>query len=142
MSYIDELARNWREHDCSFKGRDVLPNGDEVWTYNTLELDLPVLWVKHPDGTFEYQVIHTPGYDQPTGEHWCWDCHCKLEYNDNIWKCPKCGDEIEDQEIDILSSPTEEASYPDDNLEPESEWLNEYYENPHIPHDEYDFEGF
>ena len=91
MSYMDELARKWREHDRSFEGRDVLPNGDEVWTYTTLELGLPVLWLKHPDGSFEYRVIHTPGYDQ---------------------------------DIDILSSPTEEASYPDDNLEPESEWLD------------------
>ena len=49
MSYMDELARKWREHDRSFEGRDVLPNGDEVWTYTTLELGLPVLWLKHPD---------------------------------------------------------------------------------------------
>lgn len=75
MSYMDELARKWREHDRSFEGRDVLPNGDEVWTYTTLELGLPVLWLKHPDGSFEYRVIHTPGYDQDTGEHWCWECH-------------------------------------------------------------------
>lgn len=54
MSYMDELARKWREHDRSFEGRDVLPNGDEVWTYTTLELGLPVLWLKHPDGSFEY----------------------------------------------------------------------------------------
>ena len=49
MNYMDALAKNWREHDYSFEGRDVLPNGDEVWTYTTLELGLPVLWVKHPD---------------------------------------------------------------------------------------------
>ncbi len=49
MSYMDELARKWREHDRSFEGRDVLPNGDEVWTYTTLELGLPVLWLKHPE---------------------------------------------------------------------------------------------
>lgn len=47
MNYMDALAKNWREHDYSFEGRDVLPNGDEVWIYTTLELGLPVLWVKH-----------------------------------------------------------------------------------------------
>ena len=57
MSYMDELVRKWREHDRSFEGRDVLPNGDEVWTYTTLELGLPVLWLKHPDGSFEYRVL-------------------------------------------------------------------------------------
>lgn len=41
MNYLDALAKNWREHDCSFEGRDVLPNGDEVWIYTTLELGLP-----------------------------------------------------------------------------------------------------
>ncbi len=46
MNYMDALAKNWREHDYSFEGRDVLPNGDEVWIYTTLELGLPVLWVK------------------------------------------------------------------------------------------------
>ena len=63
MNYMDALAKNWREHDYSFEGRDVLPNGDEVWIYTTLELGLPVLWVKHPDGSFDYRVLHTPGYD-------------------------------------------------------------------------------
>ena len=53
MNYMDALAKNWREHDYSFEGRDVLPNGDEVWIYTTLELGLPVLWVKHPDGSFD-----------------------------------------------------------------------------------------
>ena len=43
MNYMDALAKNWREHDYSFEGRDVLPNGDEVWIYTTLELGLPVL---------------------------------------------------------------------------------------------------
>lgn len=124
MSYMDELVRKWREHDRSFEGRDVLPNGDAVWTYTTLELGLPVLWLKHPDGSFEYRVIHTPGYDQDTGEHWCWECHKMLVHCGDIWKCNQCGNEIENQDIDILSSPTEEASYPDDNLEPESEWLD------------------
>lgn len=124
MSYIDELARNWREHDCSFEGRDVLPNGDEVWTHTTLELGLPVLWMKHPDGSFDYRVIHTPGYDRDTGEHWCWDCHQMLNRVGNTWTCPGCGNEVNDREIDILTSPTEEASYPDDNLEPEPEWMD------------------
>ena len=40
MNYMDALAKNWREHDYSFEGRDVLPNGDEVWIYTTLELGL------------------------------------------------------------------------------------------------------
>ena len=121
---MDELAQNWRAHDCSFEGRDVLPNGDEVWVYNTLELGLPVLWVKHPDGTFDYRVIHTPGYDQETGEHWCEDCHCQIDHHGELWICPRCGNEIEDRDIEILSSPTEEASYTDDNLEPEPEWFD------------------
>ena len=81
MNYMDALAKNWREHDYSFEGRDVLPNGDEVWIYTTLELGLPVLWVKHPDGSFDYRVLHTPGYDKPTGEHWCWNCHCQMVHH-------------------------------------------------------------
>lgn len=118
------LAKNWREHDYSFEGRDVLPNGDEVWIYTTLELGLPVLWVKHPDGSFDYRVLHTPGYDKLTGEHWCWNCHCQMVHHDDKWLCPKCGDHIDDNDIDLLSSPTEEASYPDDDLEPEPEWYD------------------
>lgn len=141
MDYMDELAKNWRVHDCSYEGRDVLPNGDEVWVYSTLELGLPVLWVKHPDGSFEYRVIHTPGYDQPTGEHWCCDCHCQMEQHGELWVCPECESEIEERDIDIASSPTEEASYADD-FEPEPEWLDDYYENPHVPHNECDFDGF
>ena len=43
---------------------------------------------------------------------------------DDTWTCPGCGNEVDDREIDILTSPTEEASYPDDNLEPEPEWLD------------------
>ena len=62
MDYLDELAMRWREYDYPFEARTVLPNGDEIWTYTTFELGLPVLWVKHPDGSFEYRVIHTPGY--------------------------------------------------------------------------------
>ena len=124
MDYMDKLAENWREYDCSYEGRDVLPNGDEVWVYTTLELGLPVLWVKHPDGSFEYRVIHTPDYDRDTGEHWCWNCHCMLKRFGDFWRCSRCGDEINNDEIDILSSPTEEASYPDDNLEPEPEWFD------------------
>lgn len=125
MNYMDALAKNWREHDCSFEGRDVLPNGDEVWIYTTLELGLPVLWVKHPDGSFDYRVLHTPGYDEPTGEHWCWNCHCQMvHHDDDEWLCLKCGDHIDDNDIDLLSSPTEEASYPDDDLEPEPEWYD------------------
>ena len=91
MNYMDALAKNWREHDYSFEGRDVLPNGDEVWIYTTLELGLPVLWVKHPDGSFDYRVLHTPGYDKLTGEHWCWNCHCQMVHHDDEWLCPKCG---------------------------------------------------
>ena len=124
MNYMDALAKNWREHDYSFEGRDVLPNGDEVWTYTTLELGLPVLWVKHPDGSFDYRVLHTPGYDESTGEHWCWNCHCQMVHHDDEWLCLKCGDHIDDNDIDLLSSPTEEASYPDDDLEPEPEWYD------------------
>ena len=40
------------------------------------------------------------------------------------WLCPKCGDHIDDNDIELLSSPTEEASYPDDDLEPEPEWYD------------------
>lgn len=123
MGYMDELARNWREYAYGFEGRDVLANGDEIWTYTTLELGLPVLWVRHPDDSFEYRVIHTPDYDQDTGEHWCWSCHKMLTRVGDVWRCAQCGDEIEDCYIEVLSSPTEEASYPDDNLEPEPEWL-------------------
>ena len=100
MNYMDALAKNWREHDYSFEGRDVLPNGDEVWIYTTLELGLPVLWVKHPDGSFDYRVLHTPGYDESTGEHWCWNCHCQMVHHDDEWLCPKCGDHIDDNDID------------------------------------------
>lgn len=124
MNYMDALAKNWREHDYSFEGREVLPNGDEVWIYTTLELGLPVLWVKHPDGSFDYRVLHTPGYDESTGEHWCWNCHCQMVHHDDEWLCPKCGDHIDDNDIELLSSPTEEASYPDDDLEPEPEWYD------------------
>lgn len=124
VMYVDALAKNWREHDYSFEGRDVLPNGDEVWICTTLELGLPVLWVKHPDGSFDYRVLHTPGYDESTGEHWCWNCHCQMIHHDDEWLCPKCGDHIDDNDIDLLSSPTEEASYPDDDLEPEPEWYD------------------
>lgn len=31
---------------------------------------------------------------------------------------------IDDNDIELLSSPTEEASYPDDDLEPEPEWYD------------------
>lgn len=48
-----------------------------------------------------------------------------------------------EEDVDLCSAPTEEASYADDELEPEEEWLDTYYrENPNIPHDEYDFDGF
>lgn len=40
------------------------------------------------------------------------------------WLCLKCGDHIDDNDIELLSSPTEEASYPDDDLEPEPEWYD------------------
>jgi len=70
MDYIERLAKHWEDHNCSFDARDILPNGDEVWVYSTLELGLPVLWLKHPNGNLEHYVIHTEGYDKPTGEHW------------------------------------------------------------------------
>jgi hypothetical protein len=60
-----------------------------------------------------------------------------------IWRCPKCEEEHYEEDVDLCSAPTEEASYADDELEPEEEWLDTYYrENPYIPHDEYDFDGF
>lgn len=148
MEYIEELAKNWKQYDYSFDAREILPNGDEAWVYSTLELGLPVLWLKHPDGSFEHYVIHTDGYDKPTGEHWCFWCHCQMERYENIWKvpiwrCPKCKEEHYEEDVDLCSAPTEEASYADDELEPEEEWLDTYYrENPYIPHDEYDFDGF
>ena len=143
MDYLDELVMRWREYDYPFEARTVLPNGDEIWTYTTFELGLPVLWVKHPDGSFEYRVIHTPGYDEDTGEHWCWECHSILTRCGDVWRCSQCGNEIDDVDIDVFSSPTEEASYPTDYLEPEPEWLDDcYHKNPHIPRNEYDFDGF
>lgn len=147
MEYIEKLARHWKDYDCSFEARTVLSNGDEVWVYSTLELGLPVLWIKHLDGSFENYVIHTPGYDRPTGEHWCYDCHCKMEHYEDIWKCPiwhcpKCGEELYEEDVNMCSAPTEEASYSDD-LEPEEEWLDTYFrENPYTPVDEFDFDGF
>ena len=142
MDYIERLAKHWEDHNCSFDARDTLPNGDEVWVYSTLELGLPVLWLKHPNGNLEHYVIHTEGYDKPTGEHWCFGCHCQMERYEDIWRCPECGDELYDEDVELCSAPTEEASYSDD-VEPEEEWLDTYYkENPHIPLDEYDYEGF
>ena len=43
-----------------------------------------------------------------------------------IWRCPKCGEEHYEEDVDLCSAPTEEASYADDELEPE-EWLDTYY---------------
>lgn len=54
--------------------------------------------MKHPDGSFDYRVLHTPGYDESTGEHWCWNCHCQMVHHDDEWLCPKCGDHIDDPE--------------------------------------------
>lgn len=147
MDYIKKLAKNWKDYPCSFDSREVLPNGDEVWVYSNLELGLPVLWIKHSDGNFEHYVIHTKDYDKPTGEHWCFGCHCKMERYENIWKCPiwrcpECNEEFYEEDIDLSSAPTEEASY-DDYVEPEEEWMDTYYrENPYIPKDEYDYDGF
>lgn len=56
MEYIEELAKNWKQYGYSFDAREILPNGDEAWVYSTLELGLPVLWLKHPDGSFEHYV--------------------------------------------------------------------------------------
>lgn len=142
MGIIDKLASHWKDYDYSFEGREVLSNGDEVWTYETLELGLPVLWLKHPDGSFEYRVIHTKDYDKPTGEHWCLDCHCQVERHDGIWICLNCGEEFYDEYVDLETAPSEEASYPDD-LEPEDNWRDDYiYTNPYEPQTEYDFDGF
>lgn len=147
MADIMELAKDWRNLPTSFEGREVLRDGDEVWVGDTLELGLPIVWLKRSIATipedFDYVVIHNKGYDEPTGEHWCWDCHTLLCNKGGKWVCPRCGDEFSDDEVDTRTSPTEEASYPDDSIEPNDEWYDNYYrDNPHIPHDEYDFEGF
>ncbi len=82
-------------------------------------------------GIFNPRVGTASGYDKPTGEHWCFWCHYQMERYENIWKvpiwrCPKCGEEHYEEDVDLCSAPTEEASYADDELEPE-EWLDTYY---------------
>ena len=121
MANIKELASHWKDFPYSYESRDELPDGDEVWVWDTLNLGLPVLWLKHSTGSFENWVIHTPGYDRPTGEHWCWNCHCQMIQHGEVWVCTGCGDEISEEDIDSLSSPTEEASYSDE-LDPDPEW--------------------
>lgn len=66
MANIKELASHWKDFPYSYESRDELPDGDEVWVWDTLNLGLPVLWLKHSNGSFENWVIHTPGYDRPT----------------------------------------------------------------------------
>lgn len=145
MADIRDFLNNWEELPYSFEGRDSLPDGDEIWRYETRWLGLPIIWLKHPNDTFDSYIVHTPGYDQPIGEHWCFNCHCQMVHNDTIWECPKCGDDFEDDDtfLDWNTAPTEEASYRDEDEHPEEEWYDNYYrDNPHIPHDEYDFDGF
>ena len=147
MSYIDDLARHWQDFDCSFEARTELENGDEVWMHDTYNLGIPVLWVKHNDGSFEYRVIHTHGYNRPTGEHWCLNCHCLVEQHGNFWECPDCKETFSEASVEENTAPTEEACYTItgelDNLQPEPEWEDSYqYDNPYIPKDEYDWEGF
>ena len=124
MANINELAAHWQDFPYSYDSRDELPDGDEVWVWDTLNLGLPALWLKHPDGSFENWIVHTPGYDRPTGEHWCWNCHHQMAQHGDVWVCTECGDEIDDEDINALSSPTEEASYPEDSVEPEPEWMD------------------
>lgn len=144
MADIMELAKDWRNLPTSFEGREVLRDGDEVWVGDTLELGLPIVWLKHPNDTFVSYVIHTPGYDQSIGEHWCFNCHCQMNHRDNVWECPKCEETFEDDDLflDDNTAPSEEASYRDEDERPEEEWFDNYYDNPHIPHHEDDFEGF
>lgn len=121
MADIRDLADHWQDFPYSYESRDELPDGDEVWVWDTLNLGLPVLWLKHPNNTFDCKVIHTPGYDAPSGEHWCFDCHTLMERHGSEWVCRKCGIEVDDRDIDAYAGPTEEASY-NDELDPEPEW--------------------
>ena len=123
MADIRDFLNNWEELPYSFEGRDLLPDGDEIWRYDTLWLGLPVIWLKHPNNTFDSYVVHTPGYNQSTGEHWCFECHRKMLHQGSEWVCPECSNSLEDYEVDYNSAPTEEASYSDE-LEPESEWYD------------------
>lgn len=128
MADIRELAKDWQNLPVSFEGRDVLPDGDEVWVGDTLELGLPIVWLKRSVATsprdFEYMIVHTKEYQEPTGEYWCWNCHLPLVHKHGKWICPNCNAEFSEANVDSLAPPTEEASYADDLITPNDEWYD------------------
>lgn len=121
MANIKELASHWKDFPYSYESRDELPDGDEVWVWDTLNLGLPVLWLSTRMAHLRIGSFTRPDMIVRQAEHWCWNCHCQMIQHGEVWVCTGCGDEISEEDIDSLSSPTEEASYSDE-LDPDPEW--------------------